>query len=107
MLPEKQVHQVTDEAKARMLRAAVAQAEAIANDGGRSGLMAATLLGGTELVRRLIDQGLDVNKENAVDETALMWTVQFGQNECIHLLTDRGADLDKTCVKSTAVDFVD
>lgn len=54
----------------------------------------AVACGRTELVRELIEQGVDVNQRNAQGHTALHLAVRRGDRDLVQLLLDNGADLD-------------
>ncbi len=60
-------------------------------------LMHATVLGGVELMRMLLDAGADPNAKNHRDATALLWAST--NVEAVRLLLDRGADANVRSVE--------
>jgi ankyrin repeat protein len=49
--------------------------------------------GDLEGVKRLLDNGADVNLRDNYDSTALMWAAYFGYTAIVKLLLDNGADI--------------
>ena len=60
------------------------------DNGGSSALMHAALLGGSDVMRLLLDAGADPNAKNRRDATALLWAITDIRS--VQLLLDRGAD---------------
>ena len=58
----------------------------------RTGLMFATQKGYADVVRKLLDQGADVNAQNVFCRTPLMMAARHGYAEVVRDLLDRGAD---------------
>lgn len=49
----------------------------------------------SEILKLLIEAGSDVNKKNGGGMTPLHFAAQDGQEDCIHLLLDHGANIEK------------
>ena len=47
-----------------------------------------------DLVRQLLDNGIDINLRDSTGNTALMWASQEGHNEIVELLLIEGADVN-------------
>lgn len=63
--------------------------------GASVGVVEAALLGNEEQLVHWLDEGTDIESENAARMTPLMAAAACGQTGCIRLLLDRGADLHK------------
>jgi ankyrin repeat protein len=57
---------------------------------------AATKHADLEKVRRLVENGADINSKDQYGQTALMNAAHRGQVELVHLLIENGADLNIT-----------
>ncbi|HEY7387463.1 MAG TPA: ankyrin repeat domain-containing protein [Bryobacteraceae bacterium] len=66
----------------------------VADDRGITPLMYAAEIGSIEAMRLLIDRGADVNRQNALGSTALMWSVSDPAK--VRLLLDHGAQVNLT-----------
>lgn len=66
--------------------------ELIADDMGTTPLMYAALVGGPDVIRLLIDRGVQVNASNKFGATALMWAASRTEN--VKALLARGADVN-------------
>lgn len=60
--------------------------------GGSSPLITAAVFGQTEMAKRLIDAGADINFRNNEGSTALISAAFFGRREIVELLLAAGAD---------------
>lgn len=56
----------------------------------------ATRQGDLEQVRRLLEQGVDIDSKDEHGQTALMHAAHEGRTELVRLLIDRGADMNVT-----------
>ena len=63
-------------------------------DGGGGLIHTASAGGSAEIMRVLIDRGLDINERDPYDWTPLHYAADNGRAEAINLLLDRGADLN-------------
>lgn len=66
----------------------------VADDRGITPLMYAAEVGSVDAMRLLVDQGADVNTQNAFGSTALMWSVADPAK--VRLLLDHGAQVNTT-----------
>jgi len=58
-------------------------------------IITASQHGQTDYIRKLIEQGVDVNSTNKEGNTPLHFASRYGHEDTIKLLVDSGADLDK------------
>ncbi|MEM7473797.1 MAG: PQQ-binding-like beta-propeller repeat protein, partial [Planctomycetota bacterium] len=75
------------------------------NDPRAKILFTAAREGNVTQIKKLLDEGLDVNSGNAYGATALMFACSKGQKEVVELLLERGADpnLKDTFYSATAM----
>jgi ankyrin repeat protein len=59
-----------------------------------SGLIEAAQAGDTAKVKKLLEQGADVNAKDEYGGTALMWAAGKGHTEMVNALIDAGADVN-------------
>ena len=55
-------------------------------------LIHAVVLDNTELMKMFIEAGVDINKSNQLDETALIWAARLDKEATVKLLLEAGAD---------------
>lgn len=63
---------------------------------GKTPLMNAASIGHTEVAKKLIEHGADVNAKDDTGATPLMLAAAFGHKETAELLLDKGADVNIT-----------
>jgi ankyrin repeat protein len=61
---------------------------------GHTALMRAALVGNTQMVKELIQQGADINQRDESGRTALMFAAINAHYETMKLLLDHGADVN-------------
>ena len=73
---------------------------------GKTPLMNAASIGHTEVAKKLIEHGADVNAKDDTGATPLMLAAAFGHKETAELLLDKGADINaKNEIGATALLF--
>jgi len=68
---------------------------------GITELMMAALEADVDQVRRLLDQGTDIDETDQTGGTPLMWAVQGGDLGVVDLLLERGANVNATASRNT------
>jgi len=64
------------------------------DENGNTPLLIAAQRGDAQMVKRLLEQGADVDARNDYGTTALMFASDYGHAEIIRLLLDHGASVD-------------
>ena len=77
--------------------------EALRAAGASIGILEAGMLGDTETILRLIDQGVDVNTARPHGDTALVWAADRGHVEAIQTLIAHSANLEASDEFGTAL----
>ena len=66
----------------------------VSHGGGYTALHYATMFNRTDVIKRLVDVGADVNRQNRYEDTPLHWAARHNNTEAVRLLLDNGADIN-------------
>ena len=93
------------ESEAKLIEVFIAEkgVDATVGRNGETMLMLAARDGHTDVVKFLIDNGVDLNHKDSVGWTALMFAATWERMEIVKLLIDNGADLNITNYGKTAL----
>ena len=78
----------------------------ITDGDGWTALITAAIYNRTDVVRCLLDEGADVNKQNRWGQTALHWASRYNQTDVMRMLLQHGARKDiKDNLGRTPIDY--
>ena len=66
----------------------------VSHGGGYTALHHATMFNRTDVIKRLVDVGADVNRQNRYEDTPLHLAARHNNTEAVRLLLDNGADIN-------------
>jgi ankyrin repeat protein len=66
----------------------------LANRDGITPLMLATQKGHTDIIRKLLDKGANINEKDRVGNTALIFAITYNKIDAARLLVERGAEVE-------------
>ena len=67
----------------------------VSGGNGFTALHYATLFDRTDVIKRLVDEGADVNRQTRYDkDTPLYFAARYNKTEAVRLLLDNGADIN-------------